>query len=103
MYLITENKKKGLRNLLDHPQYFDEASADRSFGLQEGRGLCKKIIEKSKTPNAYDVGIIRDSLAGVLDGLNMQILQLTSKDKSPVLNKISVVLDDAFTEITKVK
>jgi hypothetical protein len=83
----------------------DENTADRSFGLQEGRNLCKKITDRAKTSNAggYDMGIIKDSLAGVLDGLNVHILQFAEKDKSTVLNKISVLLDDAFTEISKVK
>lgn len=82
-----------------------ESSTDRSFGLQEGRNLCKKITERAKVSSTggYDAGVIKDSIAGVLDGLNMHILQLTEKGKSAVLNKISLILDDAFTEITKLK
>jgi len=95
MYLLKEEQK--------NIEILAESSADRSLGLAEGRGLCKKIIEKSKTGNVYDVTVIRDFLVGVLDGFNMQIIQLTSKDKSPVLSKISMALDDAFTEISRVK
>jgi hypothetical protein len=84
---------------------FDEGTADRSFGLQEGRNICQKITGRAKVSSTggYDTGVIRDSIAGVLDGLNMHILQFTERDKSAVLNKISVLLDDAFTEISKLK
>jgi hypothetical protein len=95
-----------LRESIEEEKVFlDEGTADRSFGLQEGRNLCKKIIDRAKTSNTggYDTGVIKDSIAGVLDGLNMHLLQLLDKDKSATLNKISVLLDDAFTEISKVK
>jgi hypothetical protein len=83
-----------------------DEGAYRSWGLQEGRNLCKKIIDKAKASNSagdYNVSTIQDALAGVLDGVNMQILQIAGKEKSQVLNNISMVLDDAFTEISKLR
>jgi len=99
MFLLNERKEK---KELDA---FDESTADRSYGLQEGRNVCKKITDRAKISSAggYDAGMIKDGIAGVLDGLNMHILQLASKEKSAVLNKISLVLDDAFTEISKAR
>jgi len=104
MILLT-GWKKVISETKKEKENLNEASADGNFGLQEGRNLCKKIIEKAKASSSggYDAGAIKDSIAGVLDGLNMQIIHLTSKEKSPILNKISVALDDAFTEISKVK
>jgi hypothetical protein len=98
MFLLRESVEK-------EKKPFDEGTADRSFGLQEGRNICKKIIDRAKVSNigGYDTTMIKDSIAGVLDGLNMHLLQLSDKDKSAALNKISVLLDDAFTEISKIK
>jgi hypothetical protein len=97
MFLLRESEEE--KNLLD------EGTADRSFGLQEGRNLCKKIIDRAKTSNTggYDTGVIKDSIAGVLDGLNIHLIQIADNGKSAVLNKMSVLLDDAFTEISKIK
>jgi hypothetical protein len=98
---ILRNIREDRKNL----PVIEEGNADRSWGLQEGRGLCKKITERAKTSNTggYDMGLIKDAVAGVLDGLNMHLLQIAGKEKSPVLNKISMLLDDAFTEISKAR
>ena len=92
----AQNKRRGKYN---------EGSADRNFGLQEGRNVGRKIIEKSKLPNAggHSEDVIKDGIAGVIDGLNMQVLQLAGKEKLAILNKISMALDDAFIEISKLK
>jgi hypothetical protein len=98
MFLLHESANEGKKPL-------GEGTADRSFGLQEGRILCKKITDRAKISNTggHDINIVKDSIAGVLDGLNMHLLQFSDKDKSMVLNKISVLLDDAFTEISKIR
>jgi len=87
------------------PEVLQENSQDRTFGLQEGRNLFRKIAERAKASSAggIDAGVAKDALAGVFDGLNMCVIQLVGKDKSPVLSRISIVLDDAFTEISKIK
>jgi hypothetical protein len=101
MFLLRESVETGKKPSVA----VREASGDRSFGLQEGRNLCKKITDRARASNTggYDAGMIKDSVAGVLDGLNMHILQIAERDKSAVLNRISLVLDDAFTEISKLK
>jgi hypothetical protein len=100
MFLLRETV-----NVKNSITILDEGTTDRSFGLQEGRSLCKKITDRAKVSNTggYDAAMIKDSLVGVFDGLNVHILQIAEKDKSTVLNKISILLDDAFTEISKVK
>jgi hypothetical protein len=101
--MIVLRESAGKPEYIEYP--LDESSSDKSFGIQEGRNLCRKITERSRTSNTggLDMTVIRDSVAGVVDGLNVHILQISEKEKSPVLNKLSLVLDDAFTEISKIR
>ena len=98
MYLLEEDAG-------EEKVALDEGSADRSYGLQEGRNLCRKVMERARISSAggYDSGVVRDAVAGILDGLNVVVINVAEKEKSATLSKISLLLDDAFTEVSKVK
>jgi len=85
-----------------------ESAQDRSAGHRIGLKLCEDFFSQAYKSSA-DIGALKDLIAGLLDGCNEALLKYVDSNKfksgnaGDVISRISVALDDSFTEIQKIR
>jgi len=85
-----------------------ESAQERNNGHRIGVKLCEDFFAQAQKSSG-DVAALKDSLAGLLDGCNEVLLKYVDNNKfknnmaRDVISRISVALDDSFTEIQKIR
>jgi len=85
-----------------------ESAQDRTATHRIGVKLCEGFFNQAYKSNG-DISSLRDSVAGLLDGCNEVLLRFVENNqfKNPnaqsVISRMSVALDDSFTEVQKIR